>query len=521
MRPAVQRSALFVVALFTATVILGLYQNCASSSGGNGITATASTAATSNQTSAYSSPGLISSVSSLTINPGDTATITVTLSGAPTTTLNFQYKTVDGSAVSGTNYTSSSGVLAFGVGQTINTITVSSISKALTNSLYFMVYFGQLDTAPAAFVAATVTLQGSNVATTNGIATQILTTGDFHTCVIRTGQLYCFGENNDGQLGIGTNTDMAAPQPVSTLPATVTSVSAGMYHTCAIANQQVYCWGLNTSGQLGIGNTTNYNAPVQVQGLTGATQIASGDNFSCALINGAVACWGYGQNGQLGNGAYVNQAAPVSVLGLTGVTYISAGSTHACAIANSMLYCWGGNSAGQIGDGTTTNHPTPYNVGSLGSAVTSVSAGLAHTCAVTNSRPYCWGANLAAELGNGTQTTSLSPVGILNLSSALVVAVNLDTSCGVNTSGGLECWGDNGTPITGSGQVGTGSTTSWIGAANLVFSGGVSAVSQGHGFHACAIYNSQYYCWGYNKYGEVGVGSTNSISYNIPQLLSF
>jgi alpha-tubulin suppressor-like RCC1 family protein len=90
---------------------------------------------------------------------------------------------------------------------------------------------------------------------------------------------------------------------VKNLSSGVTAIATGEFHSCAIADGTVYCWGRNDAGQLGDGTTTNDWTPKAVPGLSaGATAVSAGYYHSCALVNGGVLCWGTGVHGQLGNG---------------------------------------------------------------------------------------------------------------------------------------------------------------------------------------------------------------------------
>ncbi|MBK8256115.1 MAG: hypothetical protein IPK82_26030 [Polyangiaceae bacterium] len=75
-----------------------------------------------------------------------------------------------------------------------------------------------------------------------------------HTCAVKkSGDLYCWGSNGFGQLGLGTTTTATSPQKVpGTLPYLV--AAPGNEHTCAIQTSgKLYCWGASYSAQLGVG----------------------------------------------------------------------------------------------------------------------------------------------------------------------------------------------------------------------------------------------------------------------------
>ncbi|MDP9237773.1 MAG: LuxR C-terminal-related transcriptional regulator [Chloroflexota bacterium] len=111
-----------------------------------------------------------------------------------------------------------------------------------------------------------------------GLATGVsaISAGNHHTCALKHGGIWCWGENVAGGLGDGADTDSPAPVAVSGLPSGVSAISAGAYHTCALTDNGVWCWGMNSDGQLGNGTTTGpevcgpfacSTAPVPVIGL--------------------------------------------------------------------------------------------------------------------------------------------------------------------------------------------------------------------------------------------------------------
>jgi len=77
--------------------------------------------------------------------------------------------------------------------------------------------------------------------------------------------LGCWGSLAYGELGIGGSLRtgvQTSPSPVSLT--SVTSVAAGSGFACAATETDVLCWGLNDRGQLGDGTNTTRTAPVHV-----------------------------------------------------------------------------------------------------------------------------------------------------------------------------------------------------------------------------------------------------------------
>lgn len=134
-----------------------------------------------------------------------------------------------------------------------------------------------------------------------------LALGSAHVCFVASGQARCWGDNLSGQLGYDSTNHPMLPQSTSVaVPGTVRHVVAGSAHSCALNTQgDVYCWGANNYGQLGLGDDAFRLAPSSKVPLPGrASQIYAGSWHTCAVdVQGNVHCWGRNQAGQIGNGA--------------------------------------------------------------------------------------------------------------------------------------------------------------------------------------------------------------------------
>jgi alpha-tubulin suppressor-like RCC1 family protein len=283
--------------------------------------------------------------------------------------------------------------------------------------------------------------------------------GTSHVCALRKGGgLRCWGANLSGQLGNGTNNKALDAKGADVLAEATAVTAAGDLSCALLATGKERCWGFNGSGELGDGTSgTNRSTPtVDVVGLSGAVAISG----SCALLNhGGMVCWGEGTGGALGDGLGTSSSVPVDVLHLNTISSISAGSLHTCALAMGGVHCWGSNVFGQCGDGRQARNTYEPPLSPAQLDATAVGTGSTHTCALLKSgHVRCWGENHSGEVGDGTNTERLTPVDVAGLSGVISLAVGSKHNCALLASGSIRCWGAN-----SSGQLGDGSRADrWV-----------------------------------------------------------
>lgn len=271
-----------------------------------------------------------------------------------------------------------------------------------------------------------------------------LAAGAFHACALLDGgSIMCWGHNEDGQLGVGTEELRSITGAVDFRAVdlgtdkTAVHVAAGYGHTCAVlADRSLKCWGRNDEAQLGLGDLLDRGdesgemgdalPPVDLGSSATPVQVAAGESHTCVrLQQGAIKCWGQNKSGQVGLGVervfggepgQMGDALPAVDLG-TGRTafLLGVGSDHTCALlhgpAEDTVKCWGFNYHGQLGQGDQRAiGAKPDQMGDsllgvdLGTGKTPVrlAVGGQHTCALLNDGSVkCWGGNGSGQLGQG------------------------------------------------------------------------------------------------------------------------
>jgi alpha-tubulin suppressor-like RCC1 family protein len=336
------------------------------------------------------------------------------------------------------------------------------------------------------------------------------------------GSVNCWGKNEYGQIGDGTKTNSLSPVAVDGIT-TATQISSGNRFSCAVlSGGSIKCWGDNDSGQLGNGNNTTSSTPVAVTGITTATQVAAGYESACALLaDHSIKCWGSGGHGNLGNGSTNSSNTPVSVTGISTATQITSGFFHSCAVlSDTTARCWGMNENGGALGAWSVDHDlvgayssVPVTVTGL-TGVDKLAAGYFHTCALMLSATVkCWGNNWGGSIGNASSW--LYSHGVFNVT-GVTDAVELTSGalnlCVRMSDGTIKCWGYN-----NDGQLGIGTTdTTQLATAVSGISDAIHVTASmgdggdGSGYVCVIRSNFSLKCWGDNRSGQLGDGTTTN-----------
>ena len=257
------------------------------------------------------------------------------------------------------------------------------------------------------------------------------------------GQAYSWGSNLSGRLGDGTATgSRKLPYHIPTLT-NVTAVAVGDAHNLALTSDgHVYSWGENGNGQLGLGSTIDAYVPTEIPSLTNIVAIAAGDIHSLALnASGQIFAWGSNGNSRLGDGTTTQRTSPVPIT-LPDVVAIAAGASHSMAMTGSgSVFTWGLGTSGQLGHGSTTSYSTPHLL--AGMHASAIAAGDNHSAAIRGDGVLvAWGSNASGQVGDGSITQRNAPAVVSGPGSVSMVSLGDLHSMAVTPTGELWTWGD-------------------------------------------------------------------------------
>jgi alpha-tubulin suppressor-like RCC1 family protein len=186
------------------------------------------------------------------------------------------------------------------------------------------------------------------------------------------GRLFSWGQNENGQLGLGDNRQRQSPREIYTFPSTskvVKDVTCGHTHTLAVTStDELFAWGCNGHGQLGLGHPYDRNSPQRVEALCQRRirRIAAGAQHSLVFVEiGGLHSFGCNDHGQLGLGTNIGSRVPaqVALLKEAEIVSVGAGVVHSAAVSSTgACYTWGGGIRGQLGHGRFEESLLPEEV---------------------------------------------------------------------------------------------------------------------------------------------------------------
>jgi alpha-tubulin suppressor-like RCC1 family protein len=341
-----------------------------------------------------------------------------------------------------------------------------------------------------------------------------LVSSDTHTVALKAdGTVWSWGNNSQGQLGDGTQTNRSSPVQVAGLANILQVVAANRRSFALASNGTVWAWGDNTNGQLGDGTTGNVRlAPVLVAGLSGVKAITTGDDFSANPVQSLAVksdgtVWKWGQSTTL-----------QQITGLSNIVWVAVDNSHGIALhSDGSVWTWGKNGYGQLGDGTTVDRPVPQRLNSI-SGVANVVTWNNHNFALkADGTVWAWGDNFGSyALGLGSNGNVSSPTQVPGLSAMMAVTTGSYSSLGLKMDGTLWGWGSN-----GYGQLGMAQPTSCPTPVQITSVNKVKLVGMGQTFSVVVDQNETVWGSGSNSFGQLGNGTTSAFTSYVQSFQNF
>lgn len=342
------------------------------------------------------------------------------------------------------------------------------------------------------------------------------------------GQLWTWGDNSYGQLGINDNTVAIKCTPIAVLgDHTFCSISSGNYHILAIDNHNnAWGWGYNYIGSVGDNTNLDKSIPVAVcatqQNLGKKVEfripslnsifliacnfiISASQKFNLAVKpDGSNFSWGINDKGQLGINSLSNSCEPTAILGTTKTfSNIGTGYQHSLALdIRGKAYSWGVNTYGQLGINNISQRNTPVAILGTNRTFCKITGGSGHSLAIDfRGQIWAWGYNNAGQLGNNSNTSSRTPVPVLGVTKTFCnIASGRGSSRAIDFRGKIWSWGENASGQLGDYSIASKATPVALKGVNKTF----CKITGGSLYTLALDYRGQGWGWGYNGGGQLG-----------------
>ena len=295
----------------------------------------------------------------------------------------------------------------------------------------------------------------------NAVSQGVTQNGYFFLFVKSDGGLYGVGRNDQrSQLGQNSRTyNYSSPIQIGTDTNWSGNITGGVESAAAVKTTgELFVWGNNEHGMLGLNDRTHRSSPTQLPGTTWSTAHNTLATHTAAMVaiktDGTLWSWGYnlGNQGRLGQGNNSEYSSPTQVgTDTTWATVAHNGTSGAAIKTNGTLWTWGYNedSTGQSGQNNQTNYSSPKQVGTdtTWSSISGSGSGRFRAAIKTDGTLWTWGRNNYGQLGAGdsgnasSATARSSPLQIGTDTTWWQVRVGNSVCHAVKTDGTLWSWG--------------------------------------------------------------------------------
>ncbi len=335
--------------------------------------------------------------------------------------------------------------------------------------------------------------------------------GHLISAYLTSGNIYTWGDNQNGIFGNNETTDRSSPVQIGTQNDWISIATGTSNSIIALKeNGTIWSWGGNEYGQLGQNDIINKSSPVQLGTDTNWKNVAMGVAQTFAIKTDGT-LWGWGENiqgGGLGLNDRIDRSSPVQVGTQTNWKYISAGEFYALAIKNDgTLWGWGYNFSGNLGLNDRIYRSSPVQLGTDTNWKTVNASGQTSLAVKTNGTLWSWGSSsnyglLGQNLSSSTFRSSPVQIGT-QTDWNRVFGSQGNRIYVIKNDGSLWTWGQNlfgqlglNDRISRSSPIQVGTNTNW----KKIYCGITSTVA--------LKTDGSLWSWGFNSSGELGLNDT-------------
>ena len=341
--------------------------------------------------------------------------------------------------------------------------------------------------------------------------------------ITENGELYAWGDNSDGQLGIGNTDNQTKPVKITGITGKIKQIITFKHYGVAFFDYfsvyaitedgSLYAWGNNSNGPLGLGNTDNQTKPVKVTAITDkikeliVPESSSSDSIIIAITeDNSLYTWGDNGYGKLGIGSNEHEVYIPTKVNLPGKIKELRNNKYSvyAILENDSLYAWGDNYVGQLGVGDELQKNTPTKVNLPGKIKELIEYSSSIYTILEDGSLYAWGSNSSGELGVGDEVNRNTPTKVNLPGKIKELIINRSSAYAVLENGSLYAWGSN-----YNGQLGVGDEVYKNTPTKVNLPGTIKELIAGDSVYALTEDGSLYEWGGYNFSGQLGVGSEN------------
>ena len=342
-------------------------------------------------------------------------------------------------------------------------------------------------------------------------------TGWYHTiCLSDNGEVFAFGKNSDGQLGLGHNKDVSIPTQIPTLCG-IKLISCGYFFTACV-DYEGFMWsfGQNNVGQLGTGNSENCNTPQKITDIPPVQSIACG-GYHTLIITDDKTLWSVGKNDcrQLGLRNKENQSTFQQTV-YTNIEKIAAGYYHSLfQNENGEIFSFGYNSNGELGQGhfninfSDPEGYKPLQIMDQPPNIVQFCCGFHHTLLLDDEgNVFGFGINTYGCIGIDNNINQNKSIKIPNIPLIKTIACAGYSSYLIDVEGNVWSFGHNST-----GQLGHTTSLKFLIPKKISTFRNIVQLSTGsYGYHVLAKNSeNEIFVLGDNKHGQLGTETGKSI----------